>query len=590
MTSVIGLERRIKMVLKSSDDFSSEITAIKEINSAISNLLSSKEQFYKIVRELIVEYYNPIRKRFQDIDTDRRAKEFLRDCLEYEQGGCSGEKPKSFFNSRSIAGLLSYNNFYSEEINKLYKFNIVFDCNLSKIKLLQTGEFDGFNNFYISSFIASGNNLSLGTKNSGSCVIEYLICEDDELNKKIDLLTQSLNFLNFKKKISKSFEKVYFKDYKKKLFNYNLDQNFDGVPLIFYSDEYKNKVFEKIEYLFSNHLIKVLSTGTKSKEECDFVGIIKSLFSGNEPYNNFLSENIAAKNFISKFEGFEYLKPSMDEVVDYCKKIFYNNNEVKMFSKFDKEPLSKYFVYLFKSKCLAVDDVVEEKDIRTLIETMILQKSNKYFETPREMVDYGLKMLSSNNVLNETHEKIVDSSSSLLFLFKHKDDIQNILSSTKYKSSMFKSPTFFITPGKKKGVSYLSLNVFDISEKFKNLLLFFKDQGIVETPKLNVYLKDYKEKSAQNVDYDINKSFSVIKKVLSYDFPCEIKIFTTEELYGTYISDMFTEAELKKISVSKFENDDEFKYPKDKEISDFSLRNLICLKTHELSWIKEILK
>ena len=590
MTSVIGLERRIKMVLKSSDDFSSEITAIKEINSAISNLLSSKEQFYKIVRELIVEYYNPIRKRFQDIDTDRRAKEFLRDCLEYEQGGCSGEKPKSFFNSRSIAGLLSYNNFYSEEINKLYKFNIVFDCNLSKIKLLQTGEFDGFNNFYISSFIASGNNLSLGTKNSGSCVIEYLICEDDELNKKIDLLMQSLNFLNFKKKISKSFEKVYFKDYKKKLFNYNLDQNFDGVPLIFYSDEYKNKVFEKIEYLFSNHLIKVLSTGTKSKEECDFVGIIKSLFSGNEPYDNFLSENIAAKNFISKFEGFEYLKPSMDEVVDYCKKIFYNNNEVKMFSKFDKEPLSKYFVYLFKSKCLAVDDVVEEKDIRTLIETMILQKSNKYFETPREMVDYGLKMLSSNNVLNETHEKIVDSSSSLLFLFKHKDDIQNILSSTKYKSSMFKSPTFFITPGKKKGVSYLSLNVFDISEKFKNLLLFFKDQGIVETPKLNVYLKDYKEKSAQNVDYDINKSFSVIKKVLSYDFPCEIKIFTTEELYGTYISDMFTEAELKKISVSKFENDDEFKYPKDKEISDFSLRNLICLKTHELSWIKEILK
>lgn len=590
MTSVIGLERRIKMVLKSSDDFSSEITAIKEINSAISNLLSSKEQFYKIVRELIVEYYNPIRKRFQDIDTDRRAKKFLRDCLEYEQGGCSGEKPKSFFNSRSIAGLLSYNNFYSEEINKLYKFNIVFDCNLSKIKLLQTGEFDGFNNFYISSFIASGNNLSLGTKNSGSCVIEYLICEDDELNKKIDLLTQSLNFLNFKKKISKSFEKVYFKDYKKKLFNYNLDQNFDGVPLIFYSDEYKNKVFEKIEYLFSNHLIKVLSTGTKSKEECDFVGIIKSLFSGNEPYDNFLSENIAAKNFISKFEGFEYLKPSMDEVVDYCKKIFYNNNEVEMFSKFDKEPLSKYFVYLFKSKCLAVDDVVEEKDIRTLIETMILQKSNKYFETPREMVDYGLKMLSSNNVLNETHEKIVDSSSSLLFLFKHKDDIQNILSSTKYKSSMFKSPTFFITPGKKKGVSYLSLNVFDISEKFKNLLLFFKDQGIVETPKLNVYLKDYKEKSAQNVDYDINKSFSVIKKVLSYDFPCEIKIFTTEELYGTYISDMFTEAELKKISVSKFENDDEFKYPKDKEISDFSLRNLICLKTHELSWIKEILK
>ena len=71
------------MVLKSSDDFSSEIKAIKEINSAISDLLSSKENFYKIVRELIVEYYNPIRKRFQDIDYDHRARNFLKRHLEY---------------------------------------------------------------------------------------------------------------------------------------------------------------------------------------------------------------------------------------------------------------------------------------------------------------------------------------------------------------------------------------------------------------------------------------------------------------------------------------------------------------------------
>ena len=75
------------MVLKSSDDFSSEIKAIKEINSAISDLLSSKENFYKIVRELIVEYYNPIRKRFQDIDTDHRARNFLKCHLKYEQSG-----------------------------------------------------------------------------------------------------------------------------------------------------------------------------------------------------------------------------------------------------------------------------------------------------------------------------------------------------------------------------------------------------------------------------------------------------------------------------------------------------------------------
>ena len=95
---------------------------------------------------------------------------------------------------------------------------LFFDCNLSKIKLRQAGDFDGFNDFQISSFIASGKNLSLGSKNSGSYVIEYLACEDYELEEKIDLLTNSLSFPNFKNKISKSFEKIYFKEYKNKRF------------------------------------------------------------------------------------------------------------------------------------------------------------------------------------------------------------------------------------------------------------------------------------------------------------------------------------------------------------------------------------
>lgn len=577
------------MVLKSSDDFSSEITAIKEINSAISDLLSSKENFYKIVRELIVEYYNPIRKQFQDIDTDHRARNFLKCHLEYEQGGKVGEKPEGFLNANSIYGFLDYQNWYSTEINKLYNFNIVFDCNISKIKLRQTGEFDGFNDFHISSFIASGNNLSLGTKNSGSYVIEYLICEDDELEKKIDLLTKSLSFPNFKNKISKSFEKIYFKEYKKKQFDYQLDQGFGGVPLLFYSDEYKDKVFGKIEYLFSNHLIKVLSTATNHKEEYDFVGIIKSLFSGDEPYDNFLSENIAAKHFLSKFEGFEHLKPSRKDVVDYCKQIFYNNDKMKMFSEFDKEPLAKYFVYLFKSECLTVDDVIDKKDIQEFIETMIFQKSYKYFGNPGEMIDYGLKKLSSKNVLSETREKIVDSSSSLLFLFKHKKGIQDLLSLNKYKNSMFKSPIFFISPGERRGLSNLSLNIFDTSNKFKDLLLFFKQQGIIETPEINIYLKDHGDRLSRNVDYDISKSLSVIKKILSYDFDCKIKIFSTESLYSTYISDIFTEDELEKMSVSVF-SDDEFEYPKDREVSDFSVKKLLYLNSHELSWISEILK
>lgn len=121
------------------------------------------------------------------------------------------------------------------------------------------------------------------------------------------------------------------------------------------------------------------------------------------------------------------------------------------------------------------------------------------------------------------------------------------------------------------------------------MLLFLKHQGIVETPQINIYLKDHEERPSTNVNYDINKSLSVIKKILNYDFDCKIEIFSTEKLYSTYISDIFTENELEKMSVSVF-SDDEFEYPKDREVSDFSVKKLLYLNTHELSWISEILK
>ena len=162
----------------------------------------------------------------------------------------------------------------------MYNFNIVFDCNLSKIKLRQAGDFDGFNDFQISSFIASGKNLSLGSKNSGSYVIEYLACEDYELEEKIDLLTNSLSFPNFKNKISKSFEKIYFKEYKNKRFDYYLDQYFGGVPLLFTQMSTGTRFLNKIEYLFSNHLIKTLSTSTTTKKNVILLVFLNLYFPG----------------------------------------------------------------------------------------------------------------------------------------------------------------------------------------------------------------------------------------------------------------------------------------------------------------------
>lgn len=578
------------MVLKSSDDFSSEIKAIKEINSAISDLLSSKENFYKIVRELIVEYYNPIRKRFQDIDYDHRARNFLKRHLEYEQGGEVGEKPEGFLNTNSIYGFLDYQNWYSTEINKLYNFNIVFDCNLSRLKLRLNGSFDGFNNFQLCSFIASGNNLSLKTKNSGSYVLEYVICDDDELEEKIDLLVQSLNFHNFKKKIGKSFENVYFKDYKKLIFKYPLDQDFRGVPLMFYSEEYQKEVFVILEDKISSHFVKSLLTSNDTKEEIDILGVINSLFSGNEPYDNFLSENVAARKFISQSEFFKGSEPSREEIVNFCKDIYYNSQKVKGYSTLNGTAIAKCFVYLFKSECLSIEDILIESDIEKLINTIIFQESDKYFADPTGLVNYGLRQMSSGKVLQKSYENIVNSSEALLFLLKNKEKIQAALRSEKHEHSMFKSPIFTIHPGIKRGLSNMSISVFEVVDKFKGLTDFLKKEGIFDKTKVRIYLKEEECKCYENIAYGINKSFYVVKKMLGSELEVDIEIYLTDNVYKTYISDIFTEEEIEKMSIFKFKDDYDFKYPKDRDVSEFSLRKFLYSNTHELSWISEILK
>lgn len=228
--------------------------------------------------------------------------------------------------------------------------------------------------------------------------------------------------------------------------------------------------------------------------------------------------------------------------------------------------------FLASNKLNEVKNKLEDTDVQNQL-VSVLEKIN----------------LRGTFEINQDVNDLADYNSSEKLEFKHKKDIQDLLSLNKYKNSMFKSPIFFISPGERRGLSNLSLNIFDTSNKFKDLLLFFKQQGIIETPEINIYLKDHGDRSSRNVDYDISKSLSVIKKILSYDFDYKIKIFSTESLYSTYISDIFTEDELEKMSVSVF-SDNEFEYPKDREVSDFSVKKLLYLNSHELSWISEILK
>ena len=78
--------------------------------------------------------------------------------------------------------------------------------------------------------------------------------------------------------------------------------------------------------------------------------------------------------------------------------------------------------------------------------------------------------------------------------------------------------------------------------------------------------------------------------MLGSELEVDIEIYLTDNVYKTYISDIFTEEEIEKMSIFKFKDDYDFKYPKDRDVSEFSLRKFLYSNTHELSWISEILK
>lgn len=178
----------------------------------------------------------------------------------------------------------------------------------------------------------------------------------------------------------------------------------------------------------------------------------------------------------------------------------------------------------------------------------------------------------------------------LLFLLKNKEKIQAALRSEKHEHSMFKSPIFTIHPGIKRGLSNMSISVFEVVDKFKGLTDFLKKEGIFDKPKVRIYLKEEECKCYENIAYGINKSFYVVKKMLGSELEVDIEIYLTDNVYKTYISDIFTEEEIEKMSIFKFKDDYDFKYPKDRDVSEFSLRKFLYSNTHELSWISEILK
>lgn len=299
------------MVITSKNSKNKELDIIKEISDGVSDLLSGAKTFRVVATDLIKEYYNPIRRNVQNLDGDFRFRKFLKECID-------GGPVKHFIGKTDVDDFLLTNNLFSTELNKLLNSEIVWDCNISKLKLVEIDSFAGFDNFRVTTFVTNREGDYLEKESPSHKIIEYLVCEDDEIDEKIELLVNSIKFSNLKNRAKTSMKYLYDGGYKNVyLESYSYNNSFYGFPLSLYSSKINKNFMEDLEENLLNFIFDSLDRWFDKNNKYDYIGMAKALFLGEKYQENIFSKNIAVKRFLSEFDGFEYLKPERDEVIKF---------------------------------------------------------------------------------------------------------------------------------------------------------------------------------------------------------------------------------------------------------------------------------
>lgn len=315
------------MVITSKNSKNKELDIIKEISGGVSDLLSGAKTFRGVATDLIREYYNPIRRNVQNLDGDFRFRKFLKECID-------GGPVKHFIGKTDVDDFLLTNNLFSTELNKLLNSEIVWDCNISKLKLVEIDSFAGFDNFRVTTFVTNRKGDCLEKESPSHKIIEYLVCEDDEIDEKIELLVNSIKFSNLKNRAKTSMKYLYDGGYKNVyLESYSYNNSFYGFPLSLYSSKINKNFMEDLEENLLNFIFDSLDRWFDKNNKYDYIGMAKALFLGEKYQENIFSKNIAVKRFLSEFDGFEYLKPERNEVIKFCKTVIYSPKMIKTISK-----------------------------------------------------------------------------------------------------------------------------------------------------------------------------------------------------------------------------------------------------------------
>lgn len=579
------------MVITSKNSKIKELEIIKEISGGVSDLLSGAKTFRVVATDLIRDYYNPIRKNIQKSDGDFGFRKFLK---EYIDGG----PVKPFIGKTDIDDFLLTKNVFSRELNKLLNSEIVWDCNVSKLKLVEIDSFAGFDNFRVTTFVTNRKADYLEKDSPSHKIIEYLVCEDDELDKKIELLVNSIKFSNLKNRAKTSMKYLYDEEYKNfDLNHYSYNNSFSGFPLSLYRPKIHNDFMSNLEENLLELIFYGLKDGLNDDTQYDYISMAKALFLGEKYQENIFSKNIAVKRFLSEFDGFEYLKPERDEVVKFCRTVIYSPKMIKTISKGDPrhEIISRSFKYLFKTYDLELSELLTGDNLNDFIQRVVSFNAIYIPSSPRNLVEYVLESISGGYLRKYSILGYDDLTAlkSLRFLLDNKPSILEEINN--FKNSIFKNPVLFIHTRKNESFRSLKkdyqLNLYKINE----IVNILRDSGIMmEKPIIKFYFGNKNKDGWNNIfKYNMDITLSTLKllineKGLDYD----IQLVVSEKSYNDYIHTFFSEDELSNISILKLKDFDEYirETENTRETSDFDIDSIINSSIYELTWMKQLLK
>lgn len=579
------------MVITSKNIKNKELDIIKEISGGVSDLLSGAKTFRVVANNLIREYYNPIRRNIQNLDGDFRFRKFLKECID-------GGPVKYFIGKRDIDDFLLTNNLFSTELNKLLNSEIVWDCNISKLKLVEIDSFAGFDNFRVTTFITNREGDYLEKESPSHKIIEYLVCEDDEIDEKIEVLVNSIKFSNLKNRAKTSMKYLYDGGYKNVyLESYSYNNSFYGFPLSLYSSKINKNFMEDLEENLLNFIFDSLDRWFDKNNKYDYIGMAKALFIGEKYQENIFSKNIAVKRFLSEFDGFEYLKPERDEVIKFCKTVIYSPKMIKTISKDESryKIISRSFKYLFKTYDLELSELIVGDNLKDFIKRVVSFDAINFPASPRALVEYVLGSISRGylgkcSILDYDD---LTASKSLRFLLENKSYLLEEIDN--FKHSMFKNPVLCISTNNDETFQGLNENYQLNLYKINDIVNILKDSEIlVQKPTIKFYFGNKKSERWDNIYYyNLDLMLSTLKLLINEKgLDYNIQLVVSEKSYNDYVYTFFSENELSNMSILKLK--DFNKYIREtenvRETSDFDIDSIINSSIYELTWMKQLLK